>query len=95
MNQPPYLSPMAWPAFILCTAYLCFSLWGAVYKTPPQGFLARYAPVLLGVSMVAGTAGILIGGHVQKWLLVLVWICLAAFVAGIYLRSRGSNAGQE
>jgi hypothetical protein len=83
----PYRSPIAWPAFILCTASLSFSLWVAIYQTPPQGFLARYGLVLLGLGMVAGTAGTLIGGRVQKWLLVLVYICLAASLVGVYLRS--------
>ena len=87
MNQLPFRSTLAWPAFILCCAYLCVALWYAVLQTPPQRFLARYAPVLLGVSMVAGTAGTLIGGSVQKWLLVLVYICLAASFVGVYLRS--------
>ena len=87
MNQLPFRSPLAWPAFIVCTAYLCFALWGAVYKTPPQAFLARYGLVLLGVAMVAGTAGTLIGGRVQIWLLVLVYICLAASFVGVYLKT--------
>ena len=51
-------------------------------------FLARYGLVFLGVAMVAGTGGTLIGGRVQQWLLVLVYICLAASFAGIYLKSR-------
>jgi hypothetical protein len=82
-----YRSPMAWPALILCTFSLCFSVWVALHQTEPQGFLAHYGLVFLGIGMVAGTVGTLIGGRPQRWLLVLVYICLAAFLVGLYLKA--------
>ena len=42
----PLRSPMAWPAIILCTTSLCFSLWVTQSQTTAQGFLARYGLAL-------------------------------------------------
>jgi hypothetical protein len=88
-SQTTYRSPMAWPAFILCLSSLCGSLWVTVHQTVPQGFLAHYGTVFLGVSMVAGTTANLLGpaSPLKKWLLVLVWVCLVVSSAGLYLRA--------
>ena len=87
MSYNPFRATLSWPAFIFCSASLCFSLWVAIFRSPPQPFLARYGLVFFGVSMVAGTAGRLIGGRTQKWLLVLVYVCYAVSIVGLYLRA--------
>jgi hypothetical protein len=91
MNQsrPPYRSPMAWPAVILCTSSLCFSLWVALDQTTPQGFLARYGLVFLGIAMTAGATTNLLAStsRFKRWLAVSVWVCLAVSCVGLYLRT--------
>ena len=86
-RHSPFRSTLSWPAFILSTASLCFSLWVAICRSPPQRFLARYGLVVFGVGMVAGTAGTLIGGRAQKWLVVLFYVCVAVSIVGLYLRA--------
>jgi hypothetical protein len=89
-TQRPPRSPAAWPALIFCSASLCFSLWVAVYHTPPQTLLGRYGLVLLGVGIVAGTAANLLASPAlgKKSLVVFMWICFEASLDGVYLRAR-------
>jgi hypothetical protein len=80
---------MAWPAIVLCTASLSFSLWVAVHQTMPQGFLARYGLVFLGIAMTVGVTANLLAptSRFKRWLVVSVWVCLAISWVGLYLRT--------
>ena len=80
---------MAWPAIVLCTSSLCFSLWVTFYQTTPQGFLARYGLVFLGIAMTAGATTSLLAptSRLKRWLAIAVWVCLALSCVGLYLRA--------
>ena len=85
----PGRSPLAWPVAALCTASLCFSLWVALHQTTPQGFLARYGLVFLGIAMTAGATANLLAptSRLKRWLLVVVFAGLVVSLVGLYLRT--------
>jgi hypothetical protein len=80
---------MVWPAMILCTASLCLSLWVALHQTTPQGFLARYGLVFLGIAMTVGVTASLLAptSRFKRSLAIFVWVCLAISWVGWYLRA--------
>ena len=88
-DTPSSRGPIAWAALALCTSSLCFSLWVTLRQTTPDGVFARYGIVFLGIATTAGVTANLQApaSRIKAWLLVIVWVCLAASCVGLYLRA--------